>query len=229
MGTRRKRASRCRIKGVKKFATDKRALDYLAGRIAAEAEREGSALSEVERKMLYFSETDWTLPEMAEVSAEFDRVYDQNEYERKIAGLIGKVTASFQGADSDEQENWDAALERLSEGDRFLPVMVDASRSTNHSLAGGGFLPTLDRPVTRPPHDFLKLLVSAAAILGVVLGVVLFMYWLDETKNPAAVWISGHGSVITYLLIVVAALVFSFWKFLRSAIQVWRDGRQVAK
>jgi hypothetical protein len=72
-------------------------------------------------------------------------------------------------------------------------------------------------------------LVSAAAILGVVLGVVLFMYWLDETKNPAAVWISGHGSVITYLLIVVAALVFSFWKFLRSAIQVWRDGRQVAK
>lgn len=74
-----------------KFSTIKEAKDYLAGKIAAEAEREGAPLSEIERKMLYFSETDWTLPDMSSVSADFDREYDQDEYEQKIAGLARKV------------------------------------------------------------------------------------------------------------------------------------------
>jgi hypothetical protein len=64
------------------------AKEFLVGRIAAEAAREGAPLSEVERKMLYFSETGWTLPDMMQVNEEFDRNYDQNEYEQKIAGLI---------------------------------------------------------------------------------------------------------------------------------------------
>jgi len=71
---------------VNQFWTAKQAKDYLAGEIAAEVTREGVSLSEMERKMLYFSETDWTLPDMAQVSAEFDRDYDQDEYERKIGG-----------------------------------------------------------------------------------------------------------------------------------------------
>ena len=34
--------------------------------------------------MLYFSETAWTLPDMAEVNQEFDSNYDQGEFARKI-------------------------------------------------------------------------------------------------------------------------------------------------
>ena len=42
---------------MREFHTDKEALDYLSERIArGEAVREGSPLSEIERKMLYFSE-----------------------------------------------------------------------------------------------------------------------------------------------------------------------------
>ena len=74
-----------------RFATDREALDFLADRIAAEAKRENISLSDLERKILYFSETSWTLPEMTSVSASFDQNYDQDEYERKIASLIAQT------------------------------------------------------------------------------------------------------------------------------------------
>jgi hypothetical protein len=52
------------------------------------SQREGVAFSDAERKMLYFSETAWTLPDIWDVSDKFDRDYDQDLYERKISGLI---------------------------------------------------------------------------------------------------------------------------------------------
>jgi len=54
------------------FRTIKEAKDFLANQIAAEAARENVPLSEVERKMLYWAETDWTLPEMMRVVTECD-------------------------------------------------------------------------------------------------------------------------------------------------------------
>jgi hypothetical protein len=38
--------------------------------------------------MLYFSETHWTLPNIAEVNEQFDAEYDQDEYEEKSRGLF---------------------------------------------------------------------------------------------------------------------------------------------
>ena len=42
-------------------------------------------------RMLYFTETGWTLPDMKQVSSDFDRDYDQGEYEQKIGGLVSKI------------------------------------------------------------------------------------------------------------------------------------------
>ena len=58
------------------FSTPREAKEFLVSRIVAEAQREGVPLSEIERKMLYFSETGWTLPDMMEVDEAFDRDYD---------------------------------------------------------------------------------------------------------------------------------------------------------
>jgi hypothetical protein len=49
---------------VDRFGTIKQAKNYLAGRIIAEVSRDGAPLPEIERKLLYFSEADWTLPEL---------------------------------------------------------------------------------------------------------------------------------------------------------------------
>jgi hypothetical protein len=47
-----------------RFASAREAKQFLVAQIADEAQREGVSLSEIERKMLYFSETDWTLPDI---------------------------------------------------------------------------------------------------------------------------------------------------------------------
>ena len=50
------------------FPSAREAKEFLVARIVEEARREGVPLSEVERKMLYFSETGWTLPDMMQIS-----------------------------------------------------------------------------------------------------------------------------------------------------------------
>ncbi len=63
------------------FQSARDAKEFLIARVVEEAKGENIPLSEVEHKMLYFSETHWTIPDIASVSERFDREYDQDEYE----------------------------------------------------------------------------------------------------------------------------------------------------
>jgi hypothetical protein len=67
------------------------AKEFLISQIVGEAQRENLVLSEPQRKMLYFSESGWTRPEMSTVADEFDHAYDYRDYERKIAGLFRRA------------------------------------------------------------------------------------------------------------------------------------------
>ena len=94
------------MKKVPGFHSAREAKEFLISKIVEEAIREGTVLSEIERKMLYFSETDWTLPDISAVSDEFDRGYDQGEFESKIAGLVRHVPAgSNQNVDASFEAN----------------------------------------------------------------------------------------------------------------------------
>ena len=81
------RGNDCKIRNMA-FHSGREAKEFLVSRIVLEAQRENVLLSEVERKMLYFTESGWTLPDMPAVSEDFDRDYDQSKYEKKIAKLI---------------------------------------------------------------------------------------------------------------------------------------------
>jgi hypothetical protein len=71
------------------FHSGHEAKEFLISKIVTEAQSENVPLSEVERKMLYYTESAWTLPDMTEVAEEFDSEYDQSKYEKKIARLVG--------------------------------------------------------------------------------------------------------------------------------------------
>jgi hypothetical protein len=109
------------------FDSQREAKEYLAGKIVTEAKREGKPLSEIERKMLYFSETDWTLPGILEVNAEFERHYDEDEYEGKICALGQAIEAQLKGAGAEESDAWYAAIQKLSEGDHYLLVLLNTN------------------------------------------------------------------------------------------------------
>ena len=77
---------------MQRFTTTREAKEFLIGRIVEQAQRSGIALTDVERKILYLSETGWTLPDISAVNDVFARKYDQSVYEKKIAAPKWKDT-----------------------------------------------------------------------------------------------------------------------------------------
>jgi hypothetical protein len=138
------------------FTSCRDAKKFLVAGILDEAQREGVPLSEVERKMLYFSETGWAPADIMETSGRFDRECDQPAYETKIARLIGNAR---ERAREENQQEFDAssdAIGTLSKEDHYLLVMIQQ--------AGGE---------VSQGRDLLRLWATAFAI---VLGILFLMY-----------------------------------------------------
>jgi hypothetical protein len=135
-----------------RFATTRDAKEFLVSRIVAEAQREGVPLSEIERKMLYFSETAWTLPDIAEVNDAFDREYDQASYEEKIGNLVRNFCTHSRKTNREDFEAWKEAVQKICQEDHYLLVLINTDKSRNS-----------------PKTSFLKL-----ATIGFVLACVVF-------------------------------------------------------
>ncbi len=164
---------------MKEFGTARAAKEFLISKIVAEAKREGIPLSEVERKMLYFSETDWTLPDIMQVNEEFERDYDNDEYEAKIAGLIRSYLKRAQIENEEEFDAWTRAEEKLREGDHYLLVMIDLPPPSSGSISR--WLPTLsNRPIKREPGDWLRLWLAGLAWAFGMLIVMALLNWASN-------------------------------------------------
>lgn len=156
------------------FKTIRAAMDYLAKRIVEQAEIEGAPLTEIERKMLYFTEEGGLSPAMAAVSDEFDRDYDQDCYEERIAGLVERLLA--RPDTTAQRADWDAAATRLCDGDNYLTVLINAKPAP---VAGSSWweilkpwLPTLESRPKTDKSDFLRLiLVGVAVSLLLLIGI----------------------------------------------------------
>jgi hypothetical protein len=164
--------------------TEREAKEYLAGRIVAEAKGEGSPLTDVERKMLYFTESGWTPPGMMKVSEEFDRDYDQDEYEQKIGRLVRKIQERDAAENGQKQAEWDDAVLKLCDGDHYLLVLIDAAARN----AGSGssrwsrlrlWLPSFSS-APRPPGDFMRLLIFSLLVSVVAFLIVLAWFFLGR-------------------------------------------------
>lgn len=144
------------------FRSIRAAKEYLIQRILAEAERDGVPLTDVEQRMLYFSETGGTLPGIAETNEIFERDYDQDGYEEKIAGIIRTLLSK---ATTEEQSKWDDAVLKLCDGDHYLLVLIDAASSAGRArhLRGklSAWLPRGNASTQRPRGDFLRLVIVA--------------------------------------------------------------------
>ena len=64
------------------------ARQFLIARVIEQAELQQGLLSDVEKKMLYYTEVHPSLPDIYEINAEFERNYDAAEYEDKVSALL---------------------------------------------------------------------------------------------------------------------------------------------
>jgi hypothetical protein len=162
------------------------AKEFLVSKIVAEAQRENVPLSEIERKMLYFTESGWTLPDMMTVSEEFDREHDQDEYERKIAGLITETDKHLRQDFRDEYARWWAAISCLQTEDHYISVMI--------GIAG-----------LRPRGDQLRLFIAG---FGTAAG-LLVLAFLNATHNIPIISRGSLRVLWTVCICLLIAYVFS--------------------
>lgn len=177
-----------------RFSDAREAKEFLVSQIVQEAQREAVPLSEVERKMLYFSETAWTLPGIMDVSDEFDRTYDQGEYEKKIAHLVRNAGKRAQKDNREEYEGWWDAIRVLRREDHYILVMIG-------------------RASLRPPGDRIKLWGTAFAIVFVVclaafisakFNIDLDKYVPSKDTFYFYVWAAVASAVVGYMILRAA-------------------------
>jgi|ERR1700691_2279946 hypothetical protein len=99
------------------------AKQFIASRIVDQAVREGVPFSEVERKMLFFSETHPSLPDMDQVFIEFNETYNMFPYERVVSSLICNAYRRDRKEPQLAQQ-WADARTSLRWEDHYIKVML---------------------------------------------------------------------------------------------------------
>jgi hypothetical protein len=135
------------------------AKQFLISRVVDEAEVEQVNLSEIEKKMLYFTEVHPSLPNTYEVNAEFAREYDSDEYEAKIARLLKNARDRDGHSSLNREQEWKDALGALKHEDHYILVMVHQAFGFGSASAGG--------------HRVRDLLIYIGVGIGIVLFIVL--------------------------------------------------------
>jgi hypothetical protein len=180
----------------------KQAKDFLVQQAAEQAALESVALSEVEKKMMYFTESDPDSCEYPyEVNDEFEAQYETAEYEAKTSRLLHHAYNRLKQQDPERKRLWDQAIRKLREGDHYFLVLWDTSPPSDH-----------------PTWDFFKVL-GASLLLLVVVGIALVLF--DKFNVDPA-----RRGIYSMILAVAMALLLSglfpdIFRALRGLIR-WR-------
>jgi hypothetical protein len=182
--------SRSKIRRMKAFHSGREAKEFLISEVVEEAQHQNVTLSEVERKMLYFTESGWTLPDIVKVNEDFDSEYDQDEYEQKIAKLVKEADRRIRKAAGDDYEKWWGAIRFLQREDHYISVMI--------RLAG-----------LRPRGDQLRLFVAALGIVSVIAvwGFLSAKYNLTALSRENLEMFAGGFGACLFLVYILVALV----------------------
>jgi hypothetical protein len=144
----------------------KQAKDFLADQAAQQAALERTPLSDVERRMMYFTENDPTsCDNPANLNDEFEETYDTAEYEEKMSGLLRRAYKRLGDENTGAKLQWDEATSTLEQGDHYILVLLN----TDSKLARQGLL-------------VWKVLawgvgLGIALVILLMLGIILNHYW----------------------------------------------------
>jgi hypothetical protein len=137
------------------------AKQFLISRVIEEADFERIRLSDVEKKMLHFTEVGPSLPDIFEVNEEFERTCDADEYEDKIANLLKRARDRDREESPAREQQWKDALDALKKEDHYILVMVSRA-------FGAGVGSSLENK----PRSFSIYLVVVIAVVLVILKAI---------------------------------------------------------
>jgi hypothetical protein len=137
------------------------AKDFLVEETTKQASIEGVALSDLEKRMMYFTENEEMSENPIALNDEFEAKYDTDEYEAKISGLLHRAYARIKTENPEAARQWKQAIRDISKGDHYLSVLWG--------------LPALGHgkpPEARPKGDFLKLLGAGLLVAALLVAAV---------------------------------------------------------
>lgn len=101
------------------------AKDFLAQEIDRQASIDGVTLSQIEKRMLYFTEGKSAVEDPIALNEEFEAHCDTAKYEEKISHLMHHAYKRLRNDGSSGLQTWDQAIKKLRRGDHYLLVMWD--------------------------------------------------------------------------------------------------------
>jgi hypothetical protein len=101
------------------------ALHFFVAKVVSEAERQGLALSDAERKMLRWSEVEPGCVSGPMATAELAGEVSDDEYEAKISRLLEGAYERDIASDDGTRDAYKRAYSVLKAGDYYLLVMID--------------------------------------------------------------------------------------------------------
>ena len=93
------------------------AKDLLVAQTAEQAALEGVPLSDLEKRMMYFTESGYVPEDPLKLNDEFEAEYDTDEYEVKISRLLRHAYYRLRKENDAARKNWDLAIRCLRRGD----------------------------------------------------------------------------------------------------------------
>ena len=101
------------------------AKDFLVQQTAEQAAMEGVPLSDLEKRMMYFTESGYVPEDPIALNEEFEAQYDTDKYEAKIAKLLHHAYKRARKENAETKRRFDSAIKSLRRGDHYLLVMWD--------------------------------------------------------------------------------------------------------
>ncbi len=118
------------------FQNETDAKAFFIEKIIRQAERENVILSDAQRYMLTWSETDPSFIKNMELNAKFESETSQEIFENKICGLIKRMYANDIESDKQIKAKYKSAYNVLKKGDHYLLVMINSSIGNKLSWLG---------------------------------------------------------------------------------------------
>src|SRR5260370_17878982 len=111
----------------------KQAKDFLLQQTVEQAALENVPLADVEKRMMYFTESDASSCENPiELTDEFEAQYETKEYETKISRLLHHAYKRLKQENAERVRNWDEAIKILRKGDHYFLVLWDINPPSEH-------------------------------------------------------------------------------------------------
>jgi hypothetical protein len=160
------------------------AKDFLVQQADQQAQLEGVSLSDLEKRMMYFTESSDATEDPYQLNEEFEAKYDNEEYEAKVSQLLRRARTRLEKENPQAARLWDEAVGVLRKGDHYILILLGVSSI-----------------IERPPldlwkfNDILKLIGTAVLLVGVGLALVIASHLYIEGRIPRWMQWSAIGLV----------------------------------